>query len=225
MKPIIGIVGRVGSDDGYTTIYSSDSVRRCIIKKGGIPILIMPPNDKDLDKIDSREILELTESERYDLKKVIDLCDGIVMPGSYRLFNYDNFIYEYASNLDKPILGICAGMQLMGLMDTNLKLKQNDSFHFQKNVKYVHEVKIIKNTLLYQILKKDVIKVNSRHNYHIDKVNNLIISGISSDGLIEAVEAKNKKFILGVQWHPEVMLDYDDDSNKIIDSFINACSK
>ena len=150
------------------------------------------------------------------------------MPGTYKLFEYDKFIYEYAFNKNKSILGLCGGMQLMGIVDNNssnvLAKNNTDIVHFQRGVKYVHKLKIEKDTLLYKILNKDEIQINSRHNYHLTGVNDLKISAYSEDGLIESVEAKNKRFVLGVQWHPESMLEFDEDSNKIFDEFISSCT-
>jgi len=119
----------------------------------------------------------------------------------------------------------------MGLVDnyncnSNEIIVKNESIiaHFKRGEKYVHKVNINKDSILYKILKKDVIDVNSRDNYHINNVNKLNISVISEDGIIEAVEQSNKRFVLGLEWHPEVMLDYDEDANKIYEYFIRECS-
>jgi len=224
-KPVIGIVGRFDTAaEDYNVMCCYENVRRSIIKKGGIPLLILPNQDVDYE---NNDIDELTNEEKNDLIKVIDLCDGILIPGSYRLYEYDRFIYEYALNKDIPILGICGGMQLMALVDVNEKdiLKKNETIinHFKKGEKYVHKVNIQNNTKLKSIVKEEVISVNSKHNYHLSKVNNLVISAYSEDGLIEAVEYEDKKFVIGVAWHPESMIDYDESANKIFDAFINEC--
>lgn len=229
-KPIIGIVGRSDtSSEDYNIICCFENIRRSIIKQGAIPILILPNQDLDYETSIPKEIDRLTSYEKEDLKKVVDLCDGIVMPGTYKLFEYDRFIYEYALNKDIPILGICGGMQLMGIVDNNEKeiLVKNDTNlkHFQKGVKYVHKINIIKDTLLSKIINKKEIEINSRHNYHLSKVNNLKVSAYSEDGFIEAIEMPNKRFILGVQWHPESMLEYDENSNEIFKVFIDSCIK
>ncbi|MBQ9072727.1 MAG: gamma-glutamyl-gamma-aminobutyrate hydrolase family protein [Bacilli bacterium] len=228
-KPIIGIVGRsdVSSED-YNVICCFESVRRSIVKKGAIPIMILPNQDLEYEPSRPSEIERLTLEEKEDLKKVIDLCDGIVMPGTYKLFEYDRFIYEYAKELDIPILGICGGMQLMGLVDNDIESKEvlkkiEANNHFKKGEKYVHKLDIVDNTLLSKIINKKEIEVNSRHSFYLDKVKNIRVSAYSKDGFIEAVEVPNKKFILGIQWHPESMLDYDEDANKIFDAFISSC--
>ena len=230
-KPIIGIVGRSDiSREEYNTICCFESVRRSIIKKGGIPILILPNQDLEYESSKPKEIDRLTIEQKEELKKVIDLCDGIVMPGTYKLFEYDRFIYEYSLEKNISILGLCGGMQLMGLVDNDesdskdILIKNNTEIvHFQKGIKYVHKINILDNTLLSEIINKKELEINSRHNFHLNKVKNLKVSAYSEDGFIETVEVPNKKFALGVQWHPESMLEYDEDSNKIFEAFISSC--
>ena len=228
MKPIIGIVGRVcKSDEDKTVISCFEGIRRSILKKGGNPIMILPSQDIDYD-IDKRD---LTEEEKDDLKQIIDLCDGIVMPGTTVLYKYDGFIYRYALSKNIPILGICGGMQLIAINDKKLEEEnvleriESDINHQSPGVDYVHSVNINKGTLLYDIIGKDTIRVNSRHSYKVKSVNDLIVSAISEDGIIEAIEYKDKKFVVGIQWHPENMCDYDDAANKIFERFIDSCKQ
>ena len=69
---------------------------------------------------------------------------------------------------------------------------------------YVHSVDINKNSKLYDILKKDKIIVNSRHKSYIINTD-LKISGQAN--IIEAIEDNAKDFFIGVQWHPETLMD------------------
>ena len=85
--------------------------------------------------------------------------------------------------------------------------------------KYVHNVKIIKNTKLYSILNSDSINVNSRHNDYV-KYTNLNVSGMSSDGIIEAIEEPKHKFFIGIQWHPESLQDLN--SIKILKAYLES---
>lgn len=232
-KPVIGIVGRADFEkENYNVICCFESVRRSIIKKGGIPVLILPNQDIDYESLSPRDVPELTGNEKDELTKVIDLCDGILIPGTFKLYEYDKFIYMYALEKDIPILGICGGMQLMAIINKSREEIKNtivknetEINHFMKGQDYVHKLKILDGTLLKSIIGKSEIMVNSRHNLHISTDCGLKVSAYSIDGLIEAVEVPNKKFVLGVQWHPESMLDYDDDANKIFDKFINTCKK
>lgn len=229
-KPIIGIIGRVAtSKSGDNTICSWEEIRLSVVKSGGIPILLLPTNDFLYNKID--DISLLTNQEKEDLYSIVDLCDGLIFPGGLDWFEFDTIIYKYALDKNIPILGICVGMQMMACVDKydtfkDLTIPNNTLInHQEKNKKYVHSIEIIENTLLFNIVKEKKTDVNSRHNYHIDGVKNFIISAYSSDGIIEAIEYPNKKFVLGLQWHPESMLDYDNYANEIFGYFLKICQK
>ena len=84
-----------------------------------------------------------------------------------------------------------------------------------------HGVKIVKNTLLNKILKKNNIKVNSAHHQAVDKLGkNLIVSSYANDKIIESIEHTKHKWCIGVQWHPEFLITYAD--QKLIQSFIQT---
>ncbi len=160
---------------------------------------------------------EYDELERVE--KAIDLCNGIILPGGANAYEIDLKITKYLYEKDIPTLGICLGMQIMSLtFDGDIEiLKENKH---QSKEEYVHEIKIKSNSKLANILKKNKILVNSRHNEHITTTN-LTITAIAPDLTIEAVEDPNKKFFIGVQWHPE-SLKNDIYSKRLFDYFIKA---
>lgn len=232
-KPIIGLIGRpdkASDDDKVICIW--EGTRRAVVKKGGIPLLLLPNQDIEYEEVRPREVDRLTEEQIEELKEMVDLCDAILMPGGYKWYEYDKVIYEYALSKDMPILGICAGMQMMARIDndnsniTAYTTLPNETKidHHQRGIKYVHTVDIKEDTKLYQMIDQKNIKVNSKHNYHLDIVTNLKVSAYSEDGLIEAIEYPNKTFAIGVQWHPETMLEYDNHANKLFDEFIKCAS-
>jgi len=70
-----------------------------------------------------------------------------------------------------------------------------------------HKVYINPQTLLYKIIGKKIIDVNSAHHQAVDKLgNNLKISSKSTDGIIESIESLNHKWCVGIQWHPEFLI-------------------
>lgn len=234
MKPMIGVIGRpdmASDDDKVICIW--EGTRRAIVKKGGISFLILPTQDVEYESLRPKDTPKLTEEEKNELKRLVDMCDGLLFPGGYKWYEFDEFIYNYALEKNMPILGICAGMQMMCKIDQNKNnickdtIVGNDTAidHHQRDKKYVHNVSIIDHTILSKILGEKEIKVNSKHNYHVSSTTNLKVSAYSEDGLIEAVEYEDKDFVIGVQWHPETMLDYDENANKILDEFINKCRK
>ncbi len=198
--PVIGIVTRkyVSEEKHIIDIIYSD-MQNAVIKNGGIPIGI-------------------TLNSNY--KKIIELCDGIIFQGGDDFEEFDFEVIKYLYEIDKPVLGICLGMQLIALSfgGTMIDIKNHKT-----KLKYSHKIKIKKESTLYNIFKNEVINVNSRHKSTV-KGTSINISAISEDGVIEAIEAKDKKFFIGMQWHPESMIDYDDKQNKVFEYFIQICT-
>lgn len=68
----------------------------------------------------------------------------------------------------------------------------------------VHEVRILDGCRLRRLLEKETVGVNSFHHQAIrDLGPGLVATGWSPDGVVEAVEDPSRRFVLGVQWHPE----------------------
>lgn len=160
---------------------------------------------------------EYDEFER--VVKLINTCNGIILPGGAKEYDIDYRIVKYLYDCNIPTLGICLGMQLMSLTFNGDIEPIGNEIH-QKREGYVHEVKIKEGSRLATILKNNKILVNSRHIERITTTD-LPIVAISIDLIIEAVEAPNKKFFIGVQWHPESLKD-DIYSKRLFDFFINS---
>jgi len=96
------------------------------------------------------------------------------------------------------------------------------SNHNHSGIDYVHEVDIEEKSNLFKIVGKNKIMVNSRHNEMVISPESLNIVGYCNK-VIEAVEKDDHPFFLGVQWHPEDMVKYDDRSRKIFASFFSSC--
>ena len=152
----------------------------------------------------------------YDIS-LLKLCDGFILPGGdYETIDF--LIIKYAYEFDLSLLGICMGMQSLGkYFNGNLKLVDN---HYSKSD--YHFVNIDSSSKIFKILNRSKIKVNSRHKYKLSNTD-LKISAYSQDNVIEAIEVPNKKYIIGVQWHPESMISYDIVSKQLLDSFIESC--
>lgn len=210
MRPIIGIIARseFSSEKNKTQAVYED-IRRAIVNSGGCPIGLMPISENTLNK---------------EMYKLLDYCNGIIFQGGDDFTQYELDIMKYVYEKDKPTLGICLGMQLMGYFSGGKIISLNSLNHKQKNKKYVHNVFIKKDSKLYSIFKEEKIQVNSRHKCTIIDTN-LDVVAISADGLIEAIEDKNKKFFIGVQWHPESMTSYDILESRLFNYFVNICRK
>lgn len=196
MKPIIGIISREyysATNKKINIIYND--IISSVIKSKGIPIGI-PHNE--------------------DISNYLNICDGFILQGGDDINKHNLKTIKILKEKNIPTLGICLGMQEM-YYEHNLKDIPNH------HINSLHEVNIIKNTLLYKILKKDKILVNSRHNSAINKTNYLV-SSISSNNVIESIEDPKQTFFLGIQWHPENLYNIDSNSRKIFDYFIKVCN-
>jgi len=196
---IIGIVTRSSKSESNLDIdIVYNDIVNSVRKNGGIPIGL---------------VLE------EDYKELIDICDGIVFQGGDDFEEYDFKALKYCHDKDIPVLGICLGMQLMGVLFSGELIDINNH---KKDLDYAHSIRIKRDTKLYEIFNTDIIKVNSRHRSAL-KDTKLNITALSNDGYIEAVEDSNKTFFIGVQWHPESMT-YDERQNNIFKYFLNVCN-
>lgn len=188
---IVGILLR----EENNKLYAKEELFKMVSISGGIPIGIYLDN----------------------YKSYINMCDAFILPGGDNYFKEELDFIDLIYQLDKPLLGICLGMQVIGIWANGSLI---DIPNHLSNSKYVHDIVIDKNSLLYKILGKDIIKVNSRHKSSVLK-NNLKVVARSNDGIIEAIESSDKKFFMGLQFHPESLIN-DENSKKIFASFIEA---
>ena len=150
----------------------------------------------------------------------LTFCDGVILPGGDNYLEEELEVIKFLYDYDIPTLGICMGMQLMGIFKDGKIEILKDKNH-QSSKKNVHQIQIDKKSKLYQILNRETIVVNSRHNEALISTS-LKKSAYSNDGVIEAVEDPDKKFFIGVQWHPESL--NDELNNKLLNYFL-LCAK
>lgn len=225
MKPIIGIISRVMYPGGTHKLVINEEYRMAIVKYGGIPISILPVQSVDLGDTKYLEQDELTSLEKEMLLAELKLCDGILMPGGFKINKFDRFVCDYAIENDIPLFGICLGMQIMANYKREVLWNEKNNTlvnHLSSDKELVHDVEIDKNSKLYSIIKKDKFMVNSRHSYHVLPNSYFDVVGISPDGIIEAIENPTKKFCIGVQWHPEDM--NDETTKNLFEGFIKCSS-
>lgn len=221
-KPIIGIVAKhycIANKRLETFI--RDEVEQAIFDNGGIAIGILPPNeDKILAKDNWQE--QLTTTEKHNFYEQIALCDGIILQGGGYVDEYECFIAKYCYDYNIPLLGICAGKHIM-VRAVGGKIGKLPNEDHNSDSQYVHSIKIERNSKAYQIIGKEEIEVNSRHQRYSLDVGPLKIVAKSLDGVDEIVEDISKIFYLGVQFHPESLYKKDKYMNAIFVSFIKTC--
>lgn len=228
-KPIIGIIGKVQPQYGkdiWHRISEVDELRYLIVKNGGTAIMLLP-TEKTL-KFNDNDIKDdtfLSNEEKNELYRQIDLCDGFILQGGLYSPNYEIEMARRIIELDKPLIGICAGFNnILRALGTNVREDKTKS-HDIYNKDYRHQISIMKETKLHHLINKEEYFVNSIHSMIAPKKNvegYAKISSISYDGLVESFELENKKFIIGIKWHPELMLE-DECTKKLFKEFIEIC--
>lgn len=209
-KPVIGLTGNYGElacklNEGY---YKS------IWRAGGVPVIIPPIADTDV------------------LINTLEHIDGLLLTGgadfnplyageepSPRLggINAERdlpelLIAQLAYNRQIPMLGICRGIQTLA-MALGGKVQQDISDvaqirHSQDadRSEPTHSVTIEPDSTLFNIYNKEKLFVNSFHHQAVcDPGERFRVTAHSADGIIEAIESREYKSIIGVQWHPECM--------------------
>jgi putative glutamine amidotransferase len=130
---------------------------------------------------------------------------------------FDFALMEALAKWSGPVLGICYGTQLLNVamggtlhqdIPTQLAVGPWHGKGFDESRR--HMVRIEPGTRLREILGADELEVNTTHHQAIDRVAPpLRLAATSADGVTEAVEAREAggRFLVGVQWHPERMID------------------
>ena len=163
------------------------------------------------------------DATEEELLKKLKGVDGILLPGGDIIGNWDFYLIDYAIKNRLRLLGICQGMQSMAVWKTGRDLVGiGGGQHNNDEDDYHHFVTIKESSKLRQIIGKDYIRVNSFHNFTVYDGGNFDVVARSDDGLIEAIENPDHPFQIGVQWHPERMLEFEHDlySEKLFRAFL-----
>jgi len=148
----------------------------------------------------------------------------------------DDFEYgllKAALEAKKPVLGICRGVQIIntyfkGSLYQDLSYMGIDVLkHNQVNTpsRVTHSVTVDKNSKLFEIFGEEKFMVNSFHHQAIKEVGNgLVKTAAAPDGITEAVEKTDYPFLVGVQWHPEMLHESVEMMNKLFARFIREAS-
>lgn len=240
-RPVVGISGSILIEKadgfvGYRRSYVNEDYVESVILNGGTPF-----------------ILPLTTNETI-IESYLDSIDALILSGGHDVYpiNYnqepleklgevypdrdyfDFKLLELAIKKQIPILGVCRGFQLMnvyhgGSLYQDLSYRDKDTIkHDQKYTSHIttHSLVIEKNTKLFDIYENENLLVNSFHHQIINEVGeNLIASAYAKDGVVEAIEHKDYDFMIGVQWHPEMLHKSEIIMNNIFKELINKAHR
>lgn len=128
---------------------------------------------------------------------------------------------------DKPVLGICNGMQMLGCLNGCRMVSDVHSSwpgalnHDQDNV--FHEVSMQAGTRMADIFDAATFSVNTFHREAIVEVSgNVTVAARGPDGVVEAIEVPSHSFAMGLQWHPERLDGKTHPGTRIFDAFVKA---
>lgn len=224
--PIIGIVPTQMPEDHVFRV--NDHYINSIVLSGGVPLIFPLSHDRRvyerlLPIVDGFVLTggQDVDPERYGISPDADECDklGEITPLRDEV---EALILDFARRFDVPTLGICRGMQTMnvhygGTLYVDLPaqydgvdgLTHRPLLHWQTDepTEAAHYIDVKRGSRLHDILGADSSAANSFHHQGIRVVaNGFVASAHATDGLIEAIEAVDQTFMLGVQWHPEFFL-------------------
>ena len=210
-KPVIAITGNY--DD--QTCKLAEGYYKSVQRAGGVPVIVPPLTDTDA------------------IINTLDHVDGLLLSGggdfnpllvgeepSPRLGSINSerdipelLITQLAYNRQIPILGICRGIQTLAValggkvaqdISDIAKVKHSQDAHRSEPT---HSIIVEKDSTLYNIYNSDAQQyVNSFHHQAVsDPGPRFRVTAKAPDGIIEAIESREFKSIIGVQWHPECL--------------------
>ncbi len=229
--PSIAIFSRFEEDQ--TTISMSTNYTKAILTAGGLPV-----------------ILPCTSDPRV-LQGIVESFDAFLVPGGHDVdpFYYgerrssdagesapERDMMELACvplivQADKPLLGICRGNQVInvalgGSLHQDIHTSNPDALkHYQKPPYYemAHEVAIEEGSLLQRSVGATRIVTNSIHHQSVNLLGKgLVVNSHAADGTVEGIEMPGKRFVLGIQWHPEYLWRNDRGEMGIFQAFVDA---
>ena len=144
----------------------------------------------------------------------------------------ESFLLGKALEKNIPVLGICRGIQFLnaylgGSLYQDLPTEYESSVEHHMTPPYdreAHKVTILPNTILAEIFGAGILPVNSYHHQAVKKLAPGVTKmALSEDGLVEAISVDGQKFAVGVQWHPEFSYENNQESVKLVQTFVDAC--
>jgi len=235
-KPLIGLTPAHDMESG--DVKARPTYMRALKAVGAIPV-VMP-----------------LDASEEDLKQLSQDLDGFLFTGGPDVhpFLFGEETQAHCGNvspardqmeisllpmimeLQKPILGICRGIQVLNIalggniwqdipsqVTRDFPLAHSQPFSYDMPC---HTVVLTEGSLLARISESSSIKVNSMHHQAVkDLAPGLIASAYSTDYLIEALEMPDYPFFIGVQWHPEYLWEKNKEAFRLFQTFVKACKE
>ena len=192
--------------------------------------------------------------DRHSFTHYVQQMDGFISPGGnfaspndWYVAEKGHFPYQPSKRLaydkafihavlqsNKPLLAICAGMQMLcGIHCCQLTRNLHQYYQVKRNYldgtppeSFAYDVKVVENSFLHKITKQRTISVNSAHQEAVVKLSKEVsANAYSPEGVLEAISLDHYRFVLGVQWHPEYFASIKGAHKSIFEAFIQAASE
>ena len=197
-------------------VWAYATYHEAILTAGGIPLLLPPLPDSDLESVLNRlDGIVLIGGDDYSPSLYGESIHPSVEVMDSQRETFDlALINHLMKKPDMPVLGLCGGVQLMNIafggsliQDIATELPDSTVKHRGEpgwKAKDWHEVQFQKGSKLIEIYKKQRLNVPTAHHQGLKAIGKgLQSSAVTDDGVVEALEATSHRFMIGVQWHPE----------------------
>ena len=235
-RPRIGITMRLEleTDRFYLARFYSEAVEAA----GGLPVLIpLIPSEGFITRVMANLdglLLPGSDSDvdprRYGREPHQNL--GSVHPEKDET---DLLALAAAEDAAMPVFAICFGLQSLnvsrgGTLIQDIDSQYSNAIKHQQGVprdRTSHSVRILEGSMLSQLAGSDTAPVNSHHHQAVESLGReLVATAWASDGLIEAAEdPRGDRYVIGVQWHPELAWERDPLSLSLFNRFVDEARK
>ena len=190
-----------------------------VIRAGGLPIILACSSDRNVIEAYLERISGLIVSGgAFDVPP--SSYGEEVRPGmgpvKQTRTQFESLLIKEAIRRKIPVLGVCGGMQLLnviqgGTLFQDILLEIKDAKNHEQIIdrrQPVHPVVVKKGTRLAHAVGEGQLMVNSTHHQSVNQLGQgLQTSAVSPDGVVEAIEGTGESYLLGIQWHPELLVD------------------
>jgi|SRR5579859_4952755 len=229
-KPIIGIGSDVLQQKGerdraFAFITYTEALRRA----GAIPVVIPPQPENAAEIVEGLDGILLAGGDDCDPTAYGEERHPSVEPMDARRQNNDITLARVARERGIPTLAICLGVQVMNvaaggtlIQDIDSELRTDIEHASEPSDRRRHPVLVEKNTKLAEIVGDQELGVNSSHHQAIRHVGRgLRVTALAPDGIVEGLEDPSLPFYIGVQWHPEDMVE-EKSAERLFGAFVEA---
>lgn len=221
-RPSIAIIpdlGQASAEAPHPKYELKAAYADAVLRAGGLPLILPYSDDRScIDAWLDRVSGVLITGGAFDIPPALygDTPKEGLGPTRPQRTSFELLFLRAALVRRLPVLGICGGMQLLNVayggtlvQDIGRELpsaRLHEQTHDRAQPQ--HPIEIRENSALADWVGKGQLMVNSTHHQAVKAVGKgLQVIATAPDGVIEAIEDRDGPFVLGVQWHPELMLD------------------